>query len=267
MPALLSITPVHAEAARYTATLLCAGELWTGPEVWRPFASYLAHRGWEAGLVDFRSIGGGIAGRAAVLAAHAAALAAPPVLVGHGAGALTVLGAAVGGRVAAVVLLAPLPPRSPALRALLTRWRTLGAVAFGRRVPPPEAQAAVLALDELPAATRAGVERSLAAEHPAVVRELLRGRVPLLAAGSTPTLLATGEHDPLLPPPAAAALAAAIGAEHRILPGAGRWLPCAPGWERCVGVVHRWLVQRLGEGLLELYAEAMAERDVDDPES
>src|SRR5581483_3885194 len=173
MPALPPIIPVHAEAARYTATLLCAGELWTGPELWRPFAGYLAHRGWEAGL-------------AAILAAHASGLAAPPVLVGHGAGALAVLGAAMGGRAAAVVLLAPLPPRSPALRALLTRWGTLWAVAFGRPVPPPEARAAVLALDELPAATRAGVERSLAAEHPAVVRELLRGRVPLRAAGSTP---------------------------------------------------------------------------------
>src|SRR5579885_3418882 len=182
MPALPPIIPVHAEAARYTATLLCAGELWTGPELWRPFAGYLAHRGWEAGLVDLREVGGGIAGRAAILAAHASGLAAPPVLVGHGAGALAVLG----GRAAAVVLLAPLPPRSPALRALLTRWGTLWAVAFGRPVPPPEARAAVLALDELPAATRAGVERSLAAEHPAVVRELLRGRVPLRAAGSTP---------------------------------------------------------------------------------
>src|SRR5579885_1703393 len=176
MPALPPIIPVHAEAARYTATLLCAGELWTGPELWRPFAGYLAHRGWEAGLVDLREVGGGIAGRAAILAAHASGLAAPPVLVGHGAGALAVLGAAMGGRAAAVVLLAPLPPRSPALRALLTRWGTLWAVAFGRPVPPPEARAAVLALDELPAATRAGVERSLAAEHPAVVRELVRGR-------------------------------------------------------------------------------------------
>jgi pimeloyl-ACP methyl ester carboxylesterase len=122
----------------------------------------------------------------------------------------------------------------------------------------------VLALDELPAAARAGVERGLAAEHPAVLRELLRGRVRPLAAGATPTLLATGERDPLLPPPAAAALAAAIGAEHRVLPGLGRWLPCAPGWERCVGIVHRWTVQRLGTALLELYAEAMAERDAND---
>jgi len=31
-----------------------------------------------------------------------------------------------------------------------------------------------------------------------------------------------------------------------------------------VTLVHRWLVQRLGEPLLETYAEAMAKREADD---
>ena len=29
------------------------------------------------------------------------------------------------------------------------------------------------------------------------------------------------------------------------------------------GLIHRWLVRRLGESLLEYYAEAMAERDAE----
>ncbi|HLK10885.1 MAG TPA: alpha/beta fold hydrolase [Candidatus Binatia bacterium] len=264
MAASLRFTPVHPEAARYASALICAGELWTGPEAWRGFAGYLAHRGWEAQIADLRRIDGGVVARAEALAAHARTLAAPPVLVGHGAGALAALAAAGLGPAAAVVLLAPLPPRSTALRALLGRWGVLRAVAFGRPVLPPAPPAAVLALDELPAATRAGVIGGLAADHPAAVLDLMRGRVRPAAPGATPVLLATGERDPLLPPPAAASLAATIGAEHHLLPGAGRWLQCAPGWEQCVGAVHRWIVQQLGERLLDFYAEAMAERDGED---
>jgi hypothetical protein len=37
-------------------------------------------------------------------------------------------------------------------------------------------------------------------------------------------------------------------------------------WQEAVPRVHRWLVRRLGEANLELYAEAMADRDeVDEP--
>jgi hypothetical protein len=39
-------------------------------------------------------------------------------------------------------------------------------------------------------------------------------------------------------------------------------MPLAVGdWQAHAGAVHRWLVRRLGDTVLELYAEAMAERD------
>jgi hypothetical protein len=40
------------------------------------------------------------------------------------------------------------------------------------------------------------------------------------------------------------------------------------GWQGTVDLLHRWLVRRLGEPLLEFHAEAMAERDAggDDPD-
>src|SRR5439155_769830 len=154
----LSADIVRAESARYTTSLLCIPGLWSAPLVWRGFASYLAHRGWESQLLDVRAVDGGVATRAAAVAAHAAALSAPPVLIGHDV---------------------------------------------------------------------------------------------------------AGDRDPFLPAPAAAALARTIGAQHEALDGAGHWLLAGPAWQRCVGLVHRWLVQRLGEPLLERYAEATAERDED----
>ena len=46
--------------------------------------------------------------------------------------------------------------------------------------------------------------------------------------------------------------------------GEGHWLPAAAAWQRAGDRVHRWLVQRLGDTNLELYAEAMADREQDD---
>ncbi|HJW70219.1 MAG TPA: hypothetical protein VJ829_12735, partial [Candidatus Binatia bacterium] len=68
----------------------------------------------------------------------------------------------------------------------------------------------------------------------------------------------------LLPRDAAMALAAALGAEQTEIEGAAHWPIVAPAWQHTADVVHRWLVRRLGEPLLDLYAEMMAERDAAD---
>src|SRR5206468_1368748 len=191
---MLSADIVRPESARYTTSLLCIPGLWAGPDVWRAFAGYLAHRGWESHLLDVRALDAGVAERAAAVAAHAAALPTPPVLLGHDLGSLVALAAAARTRTAAVVLLAPLVPGSAPARALALR---------------------------------------------------------------------PGTFLQLLPAPAAAAFARALGAEHQSLDGAGHWLFAGPAWQRGVGLVHRWIIQRLGEPLLERYAEAMTEREED----
>ena len=118
---MLSADIVRAESARYTTSLLCIPGLWSAPLVWRDFAGYLAHRGWESHLLDVRAVDGGIATRAAAVAAHAAALSAPPVLIGHDVGGVVALAAAARAPAAAVVLLAPLVPGSSDARALAMR--------------------------------------------------------------------------------------------------------------------------------------------------
>jgi len=260
---MLTTESVHAEGARYAASLICIPGLWAGPAAWRGFATYLGHRGWESHLLDVRAVPGGVDGRAAAVAGFAAELQAPPILVGHDAGGLVALAAA--GRVATagVVLVAPLAPGSRQARALVRTPRALLALIRGGPIAPPAGAPAAAWLD-LPDPTRSATVADLAADDAASVRDVVWGRTSIARATDVPAAVVAGDRDAVLPPRAAAALAQAAGAELVELPGGGHWLLAGPSWQAAVALVHRWLVRRLGAPLLELYEEAMAEREADD---
>jgi len=257
---MLTDESVPAEAARYAAPLVLVPGLWSGRAVWRGFATYLAHRGWECRLVDLRGTGG-LGARVEALRAYLGTLPAPAVLVGHGAGGLVAHEA--GDGAAAVVMAAPLIPGDPATRNLLLERRNVLGVALGRRVGPPGAAALALVAGELTDAERAGLAGRLGPDDGGALRDLLRARVAPRPA-SVPTLVVAGARDPLLAPAAAQALAARLGADLEQLPEAGHWLLAGRVWQAAVGVIHRWVVQRLGEPLLETYAEAMADRETEE---
>jgi pimeloyl-ACP methyl ester carboxylesterase len=261
---MLTDETVPAEGARYAASLVLLPGLWSGRDAWRGFATYLAHRGWECRVLDLRGTGG-FAARAAALGEYLGGLSGPVVLLGHDAGASLALAAAgeARGRVAAVVLLAPLVPGSPGVRALTLEPRALVRIALGRTVRPPGERAAALAWGDLPPSVRAAAALRLGPDDAALVRDLLRARVPLHAA-PVPALLVAGDRDPLLDPAAAAAIARTLTADVHVLPDAGHAILAGPAWQRAVGVVHRWIVQRLGAPLLETYAEAMADREAEE---
>jgi alpha-beta hydrolase superfamily lysophospholipase len=260
---MLTAETLHPEGARYAASLVCVPGLWAGRPVWRGFASYLAHRGWECHLVEVRDVVGGVAARGAAVADYAAALPGPAILLGHDAGALVALAAAAGHAPSAVVLLAPVPLGGRGVRLLVLSPRSLVALLAGRRVPPPEGRSAAGWLD-LPAPLAAGVRPALGSEDAESVRDVVWGRFrPALPAG-VPALVVSGEDDHTLTPRAAAMLAGTLGAEQRLLRGIGHWALAGSRWQDTVALVHRWLVQRLGEPLLELYAEALAEREGED---
>jgi len=248
-------TPIHAESARYAASLLFLPELWAPAEVWLPVATFLGHRGWESELLHLRGTGD-LAARVTKTVEHARRLRQPPILIGHGAGALVAMGCARAGVAAAAVLLAPLVPGNPRGRVLTRRWSAVAGLLTGRAIPPLHGPAARRAFGETPAA--------LEGESARAVFDVVRGPAPEIAPLGIPTLVAAGAHDPLLPREAATALAARLGAEHAEIAGAGHWPILPPGWQRTADVVHGWLVRRLGEPLLELYAETMAERDASD---
>jgi pimeloyl-ACP methyl ester carboxylesterase len=255
----------RAEGARYAASLVLLPGLWAGPDAWRACAGYLAHRGWESRLVDLRGIPGGAAARGEALAATLGGLGGPAVVLAHGGAAATALAAAARGAVQAVVLVAPLVPGSGGARALTLGAGTLLPLVLGRPVPPPVGRREALLLGALPEPVRGRVRAGFAPEAPAIVWETARG-APASAAPGVPALVVGGGRDPLLPAAEAAALAAALGGEHTVLPAAGAWPLAGPAWQPLVGAVHRWLVRRLGEPLLDLYPEAMAAREEDGEE-
>lgn len=252
----LRVTPVPGEGGRYRVPLLVIPGLWSPPDLWRGFASYLAHRGWEVSLLGLDAVSGGLASRADAVAAHARTLQTRPVMLGHDAGAVVALLAARMVPAAALVLLHPVEPGSAAARTLTRRWDAVAALVRGRALPPPRGVAATRCFGPLDAALTA----RLVAEPKEPVLDVVRGRVTMPPA-SAPALLVGSRDDPLLAAPEA--LATALGAESAVLPAPGHWAAAGSGWQPAVTAVHRWLVLRLGEDLLELYAEAMAERDAE----
>jgi pimeloyl-ACP methyl ester carboxylesterase len=264
---MLTSETLPAEGARYAAALVCIPGLWAGPSVWRGFGSYLGHRGWECHLLDVRPIHGGIAARGAAVAEYVAGLPGPAILLGHDAGALVGLDAAGRREVAGLVMLAPLAPGSRGAQRLIATPRRLISLVLGGAVAPPDGVAAAAWID-VPEPVRAQVGAGLTLEEAASVRDVAWGRVsPKRPLGDAPTLVVAGDRDALLRVDEADALARDAGGELRVLEGAGHWPLAGAGWQAAVGVVHRWLVQRLGAALLELYEEAMAERDEDDDRS
>jgi pimeloyl-ACP methyl ester carboxylesterase len=255
---------LHAEGARYAASIVCVPGLWAGPAAWRGFASYLGHRGWECHLLDLRPVQGGIVARAAAVGEYVGGLATPAILVGHDAGALVALAVASRQPAAGLVMLAPLAAGSRGAQRLISTPRRLLSLVLGGAVSPPEGATAAVWID-VAEPTRSQVAAGLALEDAASVRDVAWGRVsPSRPAGGAPVLLLAGELDAVLPLGAAESLARGVGAELRVLEGTGHWPLAGAGWQKTVGIVHRWLVQRLGAALLELYEEAMVERDADD---
>jgi pimeloyl-ACP methyl ester carboxylesterase len=251
-------TAVHPEGPRYGASLVFLPGLWSSAQVWKPVASFLAHRGWAGTLLDdVRAGGGGIAARADRVAAHSRALASPPILVGHDAGATIALAAA--GRVAvrALVLVSPLVPGARGTHALT--WSRGLPWALVRRRPvgtPGGAVGAAFAKGRPPDASAASP-----GEDPRLLAELSRRRRDARPLPMPPTVVLRGGTDPFVSPDDARGLASSLDADLQEIPERGHWLIAPPAWQDCAGRIHRWLIQRLGEAELEFYAEAMADRE------
>jgi pimeloyl-ACP methyl ester carboxylesterase len=230
---------VSGEGEKFTAPLLFAHGVWCGPAIWRPFAGYLAHRGWTCILLDLRAAGAStFEQRRAQLARAVAAVESTPVLIGHDLGAL--LGLAVAAQARGVMALAPLllPPAAPprGLRAATRWWRTLGRGAVG----PPRGAGPPSPWEER--------------ESPRALRALARGGavLPRLPA-DVPAAVLIGDLDRVTPPSVARAFAAQLGAPLHVCAGDGHWLVVEPHWPQRVADIHRWLVRQLGAPLLALY--------------
>jgi pimeloyl-ACP methyl ester carboxylesterase len=251
--------PIRAESGRYATPLLLLPDLWAGPESWSTMAGFLGHRGWEGDSLDLRTVPGGVDARVAAVAAHVARLPSAPVLIGHGAGALVAAGVASARLPPALVLVAPSLAGSDGVRRLAWRWDAALDLVLGRPCRPPTGTVAAGVFGELPDR----IVPTLGVDDREAVLDVVRGRTTLPGALPVPCLVLAGQRDPVCPPDGAIALAERLAADVEIVPDAGHWLIAGAQWMTTANVLHRWLVRRLGAGLLELYAEAMAERDDD----
>jgi len=248
------MTPLRPEGPRYRAALVFVPGLWADPAQWRRAGEFLAHRGWEGFLADPGADAGDTAARTRALRRLVAELERPVVLVAQDGAGPVALQAAAHADVAAVVWAGPLWPGG-GIRRAVNPWRVLAALVWGAAPPRPPGWTAEL---REPAWARP-------TEPPGPVVDLVRGRVPV-APGRAPTALVVGGDDALCDAAERAQLQRTLAADLIEVPGAARFPLAGPQWRHAASLVHRFLVQRLGEGLLEYYDEAMSERGDEEEE-
>jgi len=256
-PPPLATTP--AEVTKYTAPLLLLHGRWCTAAVWRPFIGYLCHLGWTCHTLTLfghrnqvrggRIVHAGFAERLAAVRAAITACDATPVLIGHDLGGLVAMHC--GTRARAVVALAPFIPHPVATtfgapigrwRAWLARWRSpLLSAADGPLAVEYEAH-------RPPGGTTS--------ESARLIDELGRRDLRVRGRATVPTLLVAGQADTVSTPDLVERLATDTGATVFRAEGGGHALPWEPGWEKRVTLVHRWLVQQLGESLLATLEKA-----------
>jgi len=254
------------ERNKFTAPLLFLHGVWAGSWIWQNVAGALSQRGWEGWALDLRGRPGSrpvdalgkirLEDYVADVVVAARALWAPPVVCGHDLGALLALLTAAQIQPRALILLAPLLPRTwvadgrPPLP--LVRLSAVPALLWARPLHPPCATVTRdFLFTALPPSLQAQLHARLQPDSGTVVRALTRGQVPFPAeALQCPVLIVSGGADRMSPPATARWLAARLQAEHREYPGQGHWLLAGEQGKPCVADLHRWLIRTLGEALL-----------------
>ena len=255
------------EREKFTAPLLLLPGLWAGSWAWDEAAWAFSQRGWACWTLDPRESGipngrahDTLDGCAARIAAAAAALDQPPIVIGYDVGALAALLAAermppaAGFR--ALVCVSPLVPRSlcggRGAPLPLVRLAALPALLWNRaHPPPPRRMARTFLFHALPAAQQDALAAKLQSDAGAVVRELTRNTIALPAAPlRCPVSVFWGEDDRMVTSDAVRRFAATLQAGEHHYTGQGHWLLSGPPAAALVGDIHRWLIHTLGDALL-----------------
>lgn len=170
--------------------------------------------------------------------------AARPILVGHSMGALIARAAAAEHRVAALVLIAPLPGGRVPVTARALPFFALVApfVAAGLPFKPGRRAVRGLALHGLPTAEQASIADGFVAESGRAYRDLVLGRGRVGRRGiRCPILVLHGADDRLVPVHVGDGIARKHGAALDIVDGAGHWLIAPSLVPRVAAAALRWL--------------------------
>jgi pimeloyl-ACP methyl ester carboxylesterase len=189
---------------------------------------------------------------AGALAAAAAALPTPPVLVGHSLGGLVALMAAARTPVAGVVLLAPSSPWGVSGSTMEEAVSAVSLYALGpywaQVIQPDYASFRRFAVDRLPRPERHALHARLRPESGRALFETLNWWLdPFMttlvdpAKIAAPVLAIAGANDVVHPPATVRESARRLGAAFEVMPAMSHWLPGEPGWERVAAKCLAWI--------------------------
>jgi pimeloyl-ACP methyl ester carboxylesterase len=189
---------------------------------------------------------------AGAIAAAAAALPAPPVLVGHSLGGLVAAMAAMRAPVAGLVLLAPSPPWGVNGSTMEEAVSAVSLYALGpywaQVVQPDYASFRRFAVDRLPSAERHALHARMRPESGRALFETLNWWLdPFMttmvdeAKIGAPSLAIAGGRDVVHPAPTVRETARRLGATFETMPQMSHWLPGEPGWEDVAARCLAWI--------------------------
>jgi pimeloyl-ACP methyl ester carboxylesterase len=253
----LPVDVVRAESSRFRRSLLLVHGWWTGAWIWRAFAAYLAHRGWDALAPSFLASGAppDASDRLILLRRLCDTLPVPPVIVAHEAGAVT--GAALARAIGApaIVVLAPLvlPPDGGELGLFAHPWFFWSRV-FGARVAPPRGRLGEFLRREL-----GDDVRRLQPDSGRFFRHVLSAPVCSPDERSPPALVVCSRDDAMTSAVHVERFAARYRWVADVHESAGHFPMLAAGWERVADRVHRWIIQAVGADLLAFLDEEEGE--------
>ncbi len=242
-----AVDVVRAESARFRHPLLMIHGLWTGGWIWKGFAGYLAHRGWDSWLPSV--CGATLEQRAESLWQLARTLPAPPIIMAHDAGFATAVELAARVGAPTVVAIAPLLSRRDGGTLAIFSGIGFWPARFGARdAAPPRGDAARVLLRGLDpnAAAR------LAPDSGSFFRAALAGGVTGLDPRDRPGLVIASHGDPMTPVEAAQRFAVERQWAFDLHGSTGHFPMMETGFESLADRLHRWLVRALGEDLLVL---------------
>jgi pimeloyl-ACP methyl ester carboxylesterase len=174
----------------------------------------------------------------------AAALSAPPVVIGHSMGGLLAQQLAATAPCTAVILVASAPPWTlfPQLRALPFLARKTPAILAGRPIRPDEGTLRRLALHDLPEPEQYELVRTFGAESGQALRTMILGsaRIPGRQFQG-PVLCLSGSEDRVISNRISKMIAHYYSASHETFANRGHWLIASSAQDEVVTTIVRWL--------------------------
>jgi pimeloyl-ACP methyl ester carboxylesterase len=249
------------QPGKFASPIMLVPELFTTRMHLAVLTGFLAARGWEVYVPDFRAAAakGGtpalgrldFATASGLVQEAIAALGRDTIVIGHGLGGLIALALAERPHVRAAIALAPALPGFPS--PLLLRLATLFALLRRRSLKPPRGRVLADFVANAETFQRQGLIDALVPDAGRIALQCARGRIRLARFGeAAPRLIVVGDADPFAPIERARAIAGEIGARLVTLSGRGHWLVGGRSIDVVVDEVERFLTRTLGPELANI---------------